>query len=94
MPGPLKMRSISSLVLFVVIPSAPKRYFSSASSSSRLGYILTKDLNEKVASPFTHTAQQFLDPLHGQGRRFGTAVFPAVDGREGHAELGREFFLG
>jgi hypothetical protein len=51
-------------------------------------------LSEEIAAPITHTSEQFLDLLHSQRRWSGAAVFPSVDGREGHAELGREFFLG
>lgn len=49
---------------------------------------------QQISTVIAHTAQQILEPLHGQGRRLGAAVFPSVDGRKGDAELGGEFFLG
>jgi hypothetical protein len=55
--------------------------------------LLSQKRFEEVLSLFTQVAEQVLDLLHRQRRRFGAAVLPTIYGGEGDAELDGEFFL-
>jgi hypothetical protein len=61
MPGSLKMRSMITLVVLVVIVSAPK----GCSVFVSLKRFLSKNLIRKIAALIPHAAQQLLDLLHG-----------------------------
>jgi len=51
-------------------------------------------LLKEVLAPFAQAPGQILDLFKCQRRRPSAAVLPSVDGWVGHAEPGREFFLG